>query len=140
MKYQFLHGSWPMAFEVNTRFPDLYNEPTEEYTRFHWQYISQTIVDGDSSYVVEDTIVEPGSEWRGLLKRDFAGIFHIGHSFFKNGDLYVQGFAGYNIRQGAFADQIMAGINGGYNLKVSDNIRIIPGLSFDYIGGIGNGK
>jgi hypothetical protein len=141
LKYQFLHGKWPLAFEVNTRFPDLYNEPSEIYTRFHYQYIkNQTVVIGDSSYKVNDTIVEPGSEWRGLLKRDFAGIIHFGHSFFQNGALYMQGFAGYNIRQGAFSDQIRAGINGGYNWRVSDKINIIPGLSFDYVGGIGNGE
>ncbi|MCY7410988.1 MAG: hypothetical protein LH473_12005, partial [Chitinophagales bacterium] len=46
---------------------------------------------------------------------------------------------GYNIRQGAFADQVMVGISGGYNWKINDMVTIIPNLSFDYIGGIGNG-
>jgi hypothetical protein len=37
-------------------------------------------------------VVEAGSEWRGLNGRDFAFILHSGHSFFKDGALYLQGF------------------------------------------------
>ncbi len=140
LKYQFLHGNWPMAIEVNTRFPDLYNEPTEVYTRFKTQFVSVTYNDvaNDTSYTLKDTIIEPGSEWRGLLKRDLAFVIHSGHSFM-DGKIYTQGFLGYNIRQGAFADQVMVGISGGYNWKINDMVTIIPNLSFDYIGGIGNG-
>ncbi|MBA3647138.1 MAG: hypothetical protein H0W62_01080 [Chitinophagales bacterium] len=137
LKYQFLHGSWPMALEVNSRFPDLYNQPGVAYSRYNYQYTSAT--DPVTGKVVRDTIIEPSSEWRGLLKRDFAGIIHIGHSFLQDGSLYTQAYAGYNIRQGAYADQIMFNINAGYNWKVRQNINIIPNLLCDYIGGIGNG-
>ncbi len=147
LKYQFRHGAWPMAIEVNSRFPDLYQQPGEPYTRYNYQYVSSTYNDvaNDTSYTIKDTIVEAGSEWRGLNGRDIAFVLHGGHSFFKNGALYLQGFAGYNWRRNlqlkrtAYADQVMVGINGGYNITINDKISLLPTFWIDYIGGIGNG-
>lgn len=139
LKYQFLHKNWPMAIEINSRFPDLYNQPGHEYTRYNYQYTSQTIPNGDTSYIVKDTLIEPSSEWRGLNKRDFAALVHFGHSFFKDGALYFQGYGGYNIRQGAFADQVMFNVNAGYTWRINNHLFIIPSVLFDYIGGVGNG-
>jgi hypothetical protein len=147
LKYQFLHGRWPMAVEINSRFPDLYQQPGDVYTRYNYQYPLYTYNDTehDTSYTVRDTIVEAGSEWRGLNGRDIAIVLHSGHSFFKNGSLYVQGFIGYNWRRNlhlqrtAYSDQIMVGINGGYNIRLNDKLLLLPKFWFDYIGGIGNG-
>jgi len=147
LKYQFLHGQWPMAFEINSRFPDLYQQPGEAYSRYNYQYLLYNYNDvaNDTSYTVRDTVVEAGSEWRGLNGRDFAFILHTGHSFFKDGALYVQGFIGYNWRRNlhfkrtAYSDQVLIGINGGYNLKITDKVTLLPKLWFDYTGGIGNG-
>jgi len=147
LKYQFRHGKWPMAIEINSRFPDLYQQPGDVYTRYNYQYLLYTFNDvaHDTSYTVRDTIVEAGSEWRGLNGRDIAFILHAGHSFFKSGALYLQGFVGYNWRHNlqfqrtAYADQVMIGINGGYNVKINDEINLLPKFWIDYIGGIGNG-
>lgn len=147
LKYQFHHGKWPLAIEINSRIPDLYQQPGEAYTRFNTQYVSYTFNDiaNDTSYTIKDTIIEAGSEWRGLNGRDIAFVLHAGHSFFEDGALYVQGFLGYNWRRNlqfertAYADQLMIGINGGYNFKLTDKISLIPALWVDYIGGIGNG-
>lgn len=147
LKYQFLHGKWPMAVELNSRIPDLYQQPGEAYTRYNYQYLlyNYNDVENDTSYALRDTIVEAGSEWRGLNGRDFALILHGGHSFFTNGAFYVQAFAGYNWRPNlhfkrtAYADQLLIGINGGYNIRVNDKIILLPKFWFDYTGGIGNG-
>ena len=149
LKYQFIHGPWPVAVELTSRFPDLYDEPGDVYTRNKWYFnnnlgtssplVQYTAVNGNTSSTVKDTVIEPGSEWRGLLKRDFGLTFHTGHSFLSNYALYVQAFAGYNIRQGAYADQLLFGINGGYSWKVSDHVILLPSLWLDYVGGIGNG-
>lgn len=147
LKYQFRHGAWPMAVEINSRIPDLYQQPGEAYTRYNYQYLLYTYndVEHDTTYTVRDTVIEAGSEWRGLNGRDFALVLHTGHSFFKDGALYVQGFIGYNWRRNlqfqrtAYSDQVMIGINGGYNIKINDKISLLPKFWFDYIGGIGNG-
>lgn len=146
LKYQFLHKAWPMAAELSVRFPDLYLQPSEAYSRYNNQYLSYTHVDGDSSYNVKDTIIEAGPEWRGLLGRDFGFILHTGHSFpFNNYAFYFQAFAGYNLRldqwlhRTAYADQLMLGASCGYQWKVSDKWTILPTLNLDYVGGIGNG-
>lgn len=147
LKYQFLHQAWPMAIEINTRFPDLYQQPGDAYSRYNYQYLAYNYNDeaNDTSYIVRDTIVEAGSEWRGLNGRDFALILHTGHSFFKDGALYLQAFAGYNLRTNlhlhrtAYSDQLLLGVNGGYSLKVSDHFTLLPKFSLDYTGGIGNG-
>jgi hypothetical protein len=147
LKYQFLHGAWPMAVEINSRFPDLYQQPGDVYTRYNYQYLLYTYNDvaNDTSYAVRDTVVEASSEWRGLNGRDIALLLHTGHSFFKGGALYMQAFAGYNWRRNlnfqrtAYSDQIMIGINGGYNINITDKITLLPKLWFDFIGGLGNG-
>jgi len=147
LKYQFKHGAWPMAVELNSRFPDLYQQPGDAYTRYNYQYLLYTYndVDHDTSYTLRDTIVEAGSEWRGLNGRDIAFMLHTGHSFFENGALYLQGFLGYNWRRSlqfqrtAYSDQVMIGINGGYNVKINEHINLLPKFWVDYIGGIGNG-
>ncbi|MGB3074761.1 MAG: hypothetical protein WBB36_05550 [Chitinophagales bacterium] len=147
LKYQFLHNAWPMALEVNTRLPDLYQQPGHAYTRYNYQYLNYTYNDeaNDTSYSVRDTIVEAGSEWRGLNGRDFAFILHTGHSFFKDGALYLQAFAGYNLRTNlhfkrtAYSDQLLLGVNGGYSLKINDQFTLLPKFWLDYTGGLGNG-
>ena len=147
LKYQFRHGSLPIAIEVNSRIPDLYQQPGEPYTRYNYQYLLYTYNDvtHDTSYTLRDTVIEAGSEWRGLNGRDFAFILHTGHSFFKNGALYIQAFAGYNLRTNlhfhrtAYSDQLLLGINGGYTIKMSDNFDLLPKFWLDYIGGLGNG-
>lgn len=147
LKYQFKHGKWPMAVEINSRFPDLYQQPGDAYTRYNYQYLLYTYndVEHDTSYTKRDTIVEAGSEWRGLNGRDFALLLHTGHSFFQSGALYMQGFIGYiwrpnnRFQRTAYADQVEVGINGGYNIKINNNFHLLPKFWFDYIGGIGNG-
>src|SRR6185436_17192967 len=83
LKYQFHHSKWPLAFEINSRFPDLYQQPGEGATRFNTQYVSYTFndVNNDASYTVKDTLIEPSSEWRGLNGRDIAFVLHAWHSF-----------------------------------------------------------
>ncbi|MEO6166943.1 MAG: hypothetical protein ABIO46_02000 [Chitinophagales bacterium] len=147
LKYQFLKGKWPMAVEINSRFPDLYQQPGEPYTRYNYQYLlyNYNDVDNDTSYSIRDTLVEAGSEWRGLNGRDIALMLHTGHSFFKNGALYLQAFAGYNwrsnlhLKRTAYSDQLLIGINGGYNVRINDKIALLPKFWVDYTGGIGNG-
>ena len=130
IKYK-LPTKLPMAIEFNSRFPDLYDQPGHTYTRYNYQY---TNLEGK-----KDTTVEASSEWRGLLKRDFALIYHIGSSFLKNGDLFAQGFAGYNWRQGAYADQFLAGATVGYTFRVGKGIEIIPNIYTDLTYGLTNG-
>lgn len=146
LKYQFLHGKIPMAAELSVRFPDLYTQSSHEYTRNNYQYLSYTHVEGDTSWNVKDTVVDAGTEWRGLLGRDFGLILHSGHSFpFNNYALYMQGYVGYNLRldqwmhRTAYADQVMLGVNAGYQLRLNDKWTILPTASVDYTGGIGNG-
>jgi len=121
----------PMAIEINSRFPDLYEQPGHTYTRYNYQY---TNIEGK-----KDTIVEASAEWRGLLKRDFALVYHIGSSFLKDGKLFAQGFAGYNWRQGAFADQFLAGATVGYTFKFKNGIEIVPNIYADLTYGLSNG-
>ncbi len=137
LKYQFLHKEWPMAAEFSVRFPDLYTQPGELYTRYNYQYSSYTFndVENDTSYTIKDTVIQAGSEWRGLLGRDFGLIVHTGHSFpFNHYAMYVQAFAGYNLRldnwmhRTAYADQLMLGVNGGYTLTVDDKWKIFQRL------------
>ncbi len=147
LKYQFLHGKWPMAVEVNSRFPDLYQQPGNAYTRYNYQYLIYNFNDeaNDTSYVLRDTVVEAGSEWRGLNGRDFAFILHTGHSFFATGSFYLQAFAGFNWRRNihlkrtAYSDQLLLGINGGYNIRLSYKVTLLPKFWIDYTGGLGNG-
>jgi hypothetical protein len=57
----------------------------------------------------------------------------------------MQGFAGYNLRldqwmhRTSYADQILLGVNGGYQWRLNERLTILPTASLDYIGGIGNG-
>jgi hypothetical protein len=142
LKYQFLEGEYPMAVMLSTRFPDLYDEPSHVYTRYNRRdytvvYDSSMADGGDTVLRVQKTSVEPSSEWRGLLKRDLALIVLAGHSFGNDG--YVSASLGYNARQGAFADQVMFSIDGGYNIPVSNDLAVMPKVLFDYTGGLGNG-
>ncbi len=130
IKYQ-LPVKIPMAIEANSRFPDLYDQPGHTYTRYNYQY---TNFEGK-----KDTIVEAGAEWRGLLKRDFALVYHIGSSFLKDGALFAQGFVGYNWRQGAFADQFLAGLTTGYTIKLKNGMEIVPNIYMDLTYGLSNG-
>ncbi|MDB5034165.1 MAG: hypothetical protein JWQ98_1406 [Chlorobi bacterium] len=142
LKYQFLEGEYPMAAMVSSRFPDLYDEPgpyTRYVSRFYTTPISTKTVDGrDSTFLHKDTAVVASNEWRGLLKRDFGIHLLAGHSFGAEG--YIEGELGYNFRQGAFADQLLFSIDGGYNIAVTNNLMVTPKLLFDYTGGVGNGN
>jgi hypothetical protein len=142
LKYQFLHGDYPMAVMVSTRFPDLYDEPSHVYTRYvtrKYTVVSDTTLpDGKDSVVrVSKTSVEPTAEWRGLLKRDLGIHLLAGHSFGNDG--YVSAQLAYNFRQGAFADQVIFSIDGGYNFPVTNEWTVSPKVLFDYTGGLGNG-
>lgn len=125
LKYQLLKGQIPVSFEFNTRFPDLYDQPGDTYSRYVYQYVGG------------DTIVSESAEWRGVCKRDFGFLFHsgIGKSWG-----YLQATAGYNIRQGAYADQLLLAVSGGYNLKIGKKYTLTPNLLVDYTHGMGNGK
>ena len=127
LKYK-LPTKIPMAIEVNSRFPDFYDQPGKQYSR----YITQKIG--------KDTFVEASSEWRGIMKRDLMFAYSVGGSFDRKGNIYWQTQVGYNFRQGAYADQIVANFSAGYNIKINDNVKIVPNVFMDYIGGIGNGK
>lgn len=142
LKYQFLHDEIPMAVMVSTRFPDLYDEPGHVYTRYVTRFYTRTersvTAEGaDTVYSVRDTLVEPTSEWRGLLKRDYGVHLLAGHSFGADG--YIQGQLAYNFRQGAYADQVIFSIDGGYNIPISSKWTVMPKAAFDYTGGLGNG-
>ena len=141
LKYQVLHGDYPLAVMVSSRFPDLYDEEgpyTRYMSRFYTSVVDTKTGDGrDSTYLKRDTAVVASNEWRGLLKRDFGIHVLAGHSF--DGDAYVQAMLGYNFRQGAFADQLLFSVEGGYNFKLSPQWTIMPKLAFDYTGGVGNG-
>lgn len=130
LKYQ-LPTKLPMAIEFNSRFPDLYEQPGDTYTRYNYQY---TNLEGK-----KDTTVEASSEWRGLLKRDFALIYHVGSSFLKDGKMFAQGSVGYNFRQGAFADQLLVAATVGYNFKLKNGIEIVPNIYSDLTYGLSNG-
>lgn len=143
LKYQFLEGEYPMAVMVSSRFPDLYDEPGHVYTRYVTRTYNKTIdtigVDGADTVMNRSTkIVEPTSEWRGLLKRDLGIHLLAGHSFGSDG--YIQAMLAYNFRQDAFADQVIFSVDGGYNIPVSSNWSVMPKLAFDYTGGVGNGE
>lgn len=143
LKYQFLGGDFPVAAMISTRFPDLYNEPSEIYSRYETRTctyaITKQTLDGRDTVVKRtDTMPEATSEWRGLLKRDLGIHVLAGHSF--NGDGYVQAMLGYNLRQGAFADQVMFSVDGGYNIEVMKGWTVMPKVAFDYTGGVGNGN
>jgi hypothetical protein len=131
-KYQVMHGDYPVAVMVNSRFPDFYDQQGP-YTR----YVQRIFVKGKGASTVRDTEYTPSSEWRGVLRRD-VGIFLLtGHSF--GSQAYAQAQAGYNFRQGAAADQVNFQLEGGYNIPVLQDGQVtIKGL-FDYTGGIGNG-
>ncbi len=116
-----------MAIEINSRFPDLYDQPGKEYSRYNYQYIGK------------DTFVEASPEWRGLLKRDLAINYHIGGSFDRAGKSFFKGQLGYNWRQGAFADQLLASIAAGYNFRLKNDFGITPNFFIDYAGGMDNG-
>lgn len=126
VKYQF-PVKIPMALEVNTRFPDLYDEKGDNYSRFTYEINGQ------------DTVVEPSGEWRGLLKRDFGINYHIGGNLDKKYRSFIRGQVGYNFRQGAFADQLIVAVAGGYTFPITKNFSICPNVFVDYIGGMGNG-
>jgi len=142
LKYQFLEGDFPMAVMVSTRFPDLYDEPGDVYARYatrtYAEFVDSTTAEGlDTSFRAQRSIVEPTSEWRGLLKRDYGVHLFAGHSFGADG--YVQTQLAYNFRQGAFADQVIFSIDGGYNIPVGSGWVVTPKAAFDYTGGLGNG-
>ncbi len=142
LKYQFLEGDIPMAAMVSSRFPDLYDEPSVPYTRYQTRTFTNNqlvkTADGRDSIVKRtDTSVEATSEWRGLLKRDFGVHILAGHSF--DGGGYVQAMLGYNMRQGAFADQLLFSVDGGYPIEITKGWTVMPKLLFDYTGGVGNG-
>lgn len=97
-----------------------------------------TVINGEQRTVARTkTVTEPTGEWRGLLKRDFGVHLLAGHSF--GGDGYAQAMLAYNFRQGAFADQIIFSIDGGYNIPVAQDWVVTPKVLFDYTGGVGNG-
>lgn len=142
LKYQFLHGEYPLAVMVSTRFPDLYDEPSHVYTRYVRRnytvaYDSMLADNSDTVIRVSKTNIEPSGEWRGLLKRDLGIHLLAGHSF--GSEAYVQAMLAYNFRQGAFADQVMFSVDGGYNFPVGSGWTVSPKLLFDYTGGLGNG-
>ena len=124
-KYQILHGEYPLAVQISSRFPDLYKQEGP-YTR----YVNRI--------VGKDTAVVASSEWRGLLKRDFGVYVMSGRSFGSKG--YVEGQLGYNLRQDAFADQWYFEADGGYNIPVLASGVLTVKAMFDYTGGVGNGK
>ncbi|MBS1914082.1 MAG: hypothetical protein JST22_18995 [Bacteroidetes bacterium] len=142
LKYQVLKGEYPVAVEVSTRFPDLYNDPSPVYTRYKTQAYSYATAektpDGRDTIVKHSVSTQtPTSEWRGLLKRDLGIFAAVGHSF--DGKAYVQSSLGYNFRQGAFADQVIFSIDGGYTIPVMKEWTVMPKVAFDYTGGLGNG-
>ncbi len=142
LKYQFLEGEVPMAVMLSSRFPDLYDEPGHVYARHATRTYTTTFdtlgADGTDSLVrLNQKIVEPTSEWRGLLKRDFGVHLLVGHSF--GGDGYIEGQLAYNFRQAAYADQVIISIDGGYTIPISQGWAITPKILFDYTGGVGNG-
>ncbi|HZV11812.1 MAG TPA: hypothetical protein VFA55_01250 [Candidatus Kapabacteria bacterium] len=125
LKYQFMEGDYPMAIMVQSRFPDLYSSPGD-YTGTE---IPITKAPG--------TDVE-GPEWRGLMKRDLGFYVLAGHSF--GAQAYAQSQLGYNLRQGAFADQWYFEIDGGYNFyNLLGTNKLTVKAFFDYTGGVGNG-
>jgi len=140
LKYQFLDGDYPMAIQISSRFPDLYSEGGP-YTRYIERATShqevRNINDSLQVVTVRDTAEVPSSEWRGLLKRDLGIHLLAGHSFGYDG--YIQGELAYNFQQGAYADQIIFGLSGGYNIPLGSGFTLTPKLAFDYTGGVGNG-
>ncbi len=142
LKYQFMEGEYPLAVMVSSRFPDLYDEEgpyTRYMSRVYTENVYVSTADGrDSTYLKRDTAVVASSEWRGLLKRDIGIHLLAGHSFGNDG--YVQAQLAYNFRQGAFADQLIFSIDGGYNIPVAAAVTVTPKIAFDYTGGVGNGK
>jgi hypothetical protein len=142
LKYQVMHGDYPIAVMVSTRFPDLYAEPGDVYTRYQKRtytvaYDSSLGEGKDTVLRVSKTSTEATSEWRGVLKRDLGIHVLAGHSFGSDG--YIETMLAYNFRQGAFADQVLFSIDGGYNFPVMSGWNISPKLLFDYTGGLGNG-
>lgn len=143
LKYQFLHGDYPMAVMVSSRFPDLYDEPGDVYTRYvkktYTQAIDTVTADGrDTLQTVSRTVTEASGEWRGLLKRDLGIHLLAGHSFGSDG--WVEGMLAYNFRQDAFADQLLFSVGGGYNINAVTGWTFTPKVVFDYTGGLGNGE
>ncbi len=123
LKYQFMEGDWPMAIQATSRFPDFYSTPGD-YTGTEIPINSYTDVEGP--------------EWRGLMKRDLGFYYLIGHSF--GAAAYAQSQLGYNLRQGAYADQWYFELDGGYNFyNVLGTSKVTVKALFDYTGGVGNG-
>lgn len=134
IKYQVLKGDWPVAVEFNSRFPDFYSKSSDVYSRYDYKYYTDPVTG------VKDTTGQPSAAWRGLKKRDFNFLVHAGHSF-ANYRAWVQAYAGYSIRQDAFADQVLAGISGGYNFFLDKNHdwTLAPQVAFYYDNGLENG-
>lgn len=142
LKYQFLQGDYPLAVMVSTRFPDLYDDPSDVYSRYSmrtcvYAVTEQTPEGKDTVFRRTDTVIDATGEWRGLLKRDLGIHVLAGHSF--DGKGYMQASLAYNFRQGAYADQVIFTIDGGYSIPVLDEWTVMPKLAFDYTGGLGNG-
>lgn len=141
LKYQFLQGDFPMAVQVSSRFPDLYDEEGP-YSRYIMRVTTrdEAVKVDDTTFkrvTYRDTTVAASSEWRGLLKRDLGIHLLAGHSFDGNG--YAQAELAYNFRQDAYADQVIFRADGGYNVWQGDGFTLMPKLSFDYTAGVGNG-
>jgi len=142
LKYQFLHGDFPLAVQVSSRFPDLYDEEGP-YSRYLMRVTTrdEAVKVDDSTFkrvTFRDTSVVASSEWRGLLKRDLGIHLLAGHSF--DGQGYAQAELAYNMREDAYADQVIFRTDGGYNVWSGAGFALMPKLSFDYTAGVGNGK
>lgn len=142
LKYQFLKGEIPMAVQVSSRFPDLYDEEGP-YSRYIMRVTTrdEVVQVDDTTFkrvTYRDTSVVASSEWRGLLKRDLGVHLLAGHSF--DGQGYAQAELAYNFRQGAYADQVIFRADGGYHIWSGDGFTLMPKIAFDYTTGVGNGN
>ncbi|HEX3552115.1 MAG TPA: hypothetical protein VIA62_02675 [Thermoanaerobaculia bacterium] len=100
LKLALAKGNWPMALDLNTRSPFLYDFPGP-YNRY--------ILDSKGNRIG----VSP--KWRGLLKHDYTLGYMVSHSYL-NGEGWMNFEAGYTWREGAPADAVPAWAEVGYPL------------------------
>jgi hypothetical protein len=121
LKYQFLHGAWPMAAGVIMRTPIFYDMdgPYERHL-----------------YDDEGNFLGNSPEWRGLLKEDFTFAYFVSRSFPQYG-AWASMDIGYTYRTGCSSDDIPVNGEVGYRLP-TDYLPVYAKAGVNFVGSVGN--